>query len=87
MLFYFAGLVLLFGLVFALPDLLAAFRALPPGEGELTPAELERARETARDALSGRVPLVVACALVTLGLGVWRGLLPGLRREPDQGSM
>ena len=78
MLFYFAGLVLLFGLVFALPDLLAAFRALPPGEGELTPAELERARETARDALSGRVPL---------GLGVWRGLLPGLRREPDQGSM
>jgi hypothetical protein len=80
MLFYFAGLVVLFGLVFALPDLVAAFRALPPGEGELTPAELARARETARAALAGRVPLVIGCAFVTLALATWRGLLPGLRR-------
>lgn len=80
MLFYFAGLVVLFGLVFALPDLLAAFRELPPGQGELTPAELARARETARSALAGRVPLVIGCAFVTLGLAVWRGILPGLRR-------
>jgi hypothetical protein len=81
MLFYFAALVVLFGLIFALPDLVIAFRALPPGEGELTPAELARARETARQALAGRVPLVVGCAFVTLGLAAWRGLLPGLRRS------
>lgn len=87
MLLYFAGLVVLFGLAFALPDLLAAFRALPPGQGELTPAELARAREAARASLAGRVPLVVGCALVTLALGVWRGVLPGLRRAADQGSM
>lgn len=80
-LFYFAAFVLLFGVLFALPDLLAAFRALPPGAGELTPAELERARDAARGALAGRVPLVIGCAFVTLGLAAWRGALPGLRRH------
>ena len=81
MLFYFAALVILFGLLFALPDLLAAFRALPPGSGELTPEELARAQETARGALAGRVPLVIGCAFVALALAAWRGVLPGLRRS------
>ena len=85
LLFYFAALVLVFGLVFALPDLIAAFRALPPGSGELTPAELARAEETARASLAGRVPLVIGAAFVTLGLAVWRGLFPGLRRSRPGG--
>jgi hypothetical protein len=79
-LLYLAGLVLLFGLLFALPDLLAAAREIPPGEGELAPEELARAREVARRALSGRIPWVFAASVVTFALALWRGLLPGLRR-------
>jgi len=81
LLFYFAAFVVGFGLLFALPSLLEAYRALPPGSGELTPEELARAREVARAALAGRVPLVVGCALVALGLAFWRGVLPGARRS------
>jgi hypothetical protein len=81
LLLYFALLVIVFGLLFALPDLLAAFRALPAGQGELTPEELARARDAARGALAGRVPLVVLCAFAALGLALWRGALPGLRRS------
>jgi hypothetical protein len=78
---YFAGFIVLFGVLFAAPDLVAGFRELPPGQGELTPAELARAREVARASLAGRVPLIVGCALVTLGFAIWRGALPGLRRR------
>jgi hypothetical protein len=81
LLLYFAALVVAYGVLFALPSLLEAYRALPPGSGELTPEELERAREAARTALAGRVPLVVGAAFVTLALAVWRSALPGLRRS------
>ena len=81
LLLYFAAFVLGFGLLFALPALLEALRALPPGSGELTPEELARAQAAARAALAGRVPVVVVCALLALGLGLWRGVLPGLRRS------
>jgi hypothetical protein len=77
---YFAALVLLYGLLFALPALVTAFQQLPPAAGELTPEELATARETARSALAGRIPWVLAAALVTLGLALWRAALPGLRR-------
>jgi hypothetical protein len=80
-LFYLAALVVLFGLLFALPDLLAAAREIPAGEGELSPEELARAREVARSALAGRIPWVLAASFVTLALAIWRGLLPGLRRR------
>jgi hypothetical protein len=80
LLLYFAVFVVGYGLLFALPSLLDAYRALPAGSGELTPEELARAEEAAHTALTGRVPVVVGAALVTLGLAVWRGLLPGLRR-------
>jgi hypothetical protein len=74
-----------FGLAFALPDLLAAARALPPGPDELTPEELAHAREIARAALAGKVPYAIASALLTFGLLVWRGWLPGIR-PPAAGS-
>jgi hypothetical protein len=77
-LFYVAALVIVFGLLFALPDLLAGARALPPGPDELTPEELARARDIARNALQGRVFYALAAALATFGLLVWRGWLPGV---------
>jgi hypothetical protein len=79
-LFYFAALVVFYGLLFALPALVTAFQQLPPAAGELTPEELATAREVARSALAGRLPWVLAAAFLTLGLAVWRGVLPGLRR-------
>jgi hypothetical protein len=78
MLVYLLGFFLLFGLLFALPDLIAAARELPPG-GELTPEELEQARDVARSSLRGRIPVVFACAFLATALGAWRRLLPGLR--------
>jgi hypothetical protein len=78
-LFYVAALVIAYGLLLALPDLLAGARALPPGPAELTPEELAQAREIARRAVAGRVPWAVAAALATFGLLVWRGWLPGVR--------
>lgn len=78
-LFYVFALVVAWGLAFALPDLLAAARALPPGPEELTPEELAKAREVARSALAGKVLYVLAAALASFGLLVWRGWLPGVR--------
>jgi Na+/proline symporter len=80
-LLYFFALVVLFGILFALPDLLAAYRALPPGQGPLTPEELARAREVARGALRGRLPWVIAAALATVAAAARWGWLPGLRRR------
>lgn len=68
-----------FGLLLALPDLLAGARALPPGGAELSPEELAQAREIARRAVAGRLPYAVAAALASFGLLVWRGWLPGVR--------
>jgi hypothetical protein len=73
-----AAFVIVYGLLFALPDLLAGARELPPGSGELTPEELARARDIARNALQGRVFYALAAALATFGLLVWRGWLPGV---------
>ena len=80
-LFYVAALVIGFCLLFALPELLAGARELPPGTGDLTPEELARAREIARSALQGRLPYALAAALATFGLLVWRRWLPGVRAK------
>ena len=70
----------LFGLLLALPDLLEGARNLGPGPEELTPEELDRARDTARDALrGGRLLLALALAVVVTGLGAYARVLPGLR--------
>ncbi len=79
MLLYLFGFFMLFALLFALPDLLAGVQELPPGGDELTPEELDRAREIARGALRGRVPLALGAAVVATGLGIWTRALPGLR--------
>lgn len=79
LLLYFFGLFLLFALGLALPALLDALRALPPGEGPLTDAERQVAADVAREALRGRVPYAAIAALLVLALGVWTRSLPGLR--------
>jgi hypothetical protein len=81
LLFYVAVLFLFYAMLFALPGLLTAFEELPPGSGPLTPAELDRAKQVSRDALTGgRVLISLAAAVVTTGLALWRNALPGMRR-------
>jgi hypothetical protein len=70
----------LFGLIIALPDLLAGARELGPGPEELAPEELERAREITRGALAGgRLLIALGLAVIVTGLGSYARLLPGLR--------
>ena len=81
-LLYLAFFFFLFGMIFALPDLLEAARDLGPGPEELTPEELARARETARNALQGgRLMVALALAVIATGLGAYARVLPGLRGD------
>jgi hypothetical protein len=80
MLFYVAGFFLLYAMLFALPDLVAGARELGPGPEELTPDEMARAREIARQAMGGgKVLIALVASLATVGFGVWRNVLPGVR--------
>ena len=79
-LLYLVFFFFLFGLLLALPELLEGARELGPGPDELTPEELDRARETARGALAGgRLLLALGLAVIATGLGSYARLLPGLR--------
>jgi hypothetical protein len=79
-LFYVAAFFLLYAMLFALPDLVAGARTLGPGPEELTPDELARAREIARQAMGGgKVLIALVAALATVGFGIWRNVLPGVR--------
>ncbi len=81
-LLYLAFFFLFFGMIFALPDLLAGARDLGPGPEELTPEELDRARETGRQALrGGRLLVALALAAIATGLGSYARVLPGLRGD------
>jgi hypothetical protein len=80
LLLYFFALVVLYGLLFALPALVEAYSTLPPGSGELTPDELAKASDAARTALTGRVPWTIGAAALTLGFLLWRNAVPGVRR-------
>jgi hypothetical protein len=79
-LFYVAGFFLVYAMLFALPDLVAGARSLGPGPEELTPEEMERAREIARQAVSGgKLTIALLASLATVGFGIWRNALPGVR--------
>ena len=79
---YLAFFFFLFGLLFALPELVQEARDLGPGPDELTPEELGRARDTAREALrGGRLFVALGLAVVAPGLGSYARLLPGLRGD------
>jgi hypothetical protein len=82
MLLYLAFFFLLFGMLFALPDLLAGARQLGPGPEELTPEELAQARDAARGALAGgRLLVALGLAVIATGLGGFARVLPGLRGD------
>ena len=79
---YLGFFLLLFGTLFALPDLLEGARSLGPGPEELTPEELARARNIGRDALSGgRLLVALGLAVIATGLGSYARVLPGLRGD------
>jgi hypothetical protein len=79
MLLYLAGFFVLFSLLFALPDLIEGAQQLPPGPDELTDEELAQAREISRQALSGgKIFAAIAASVIAVGLGAFRGVLPGL---------
>jgi hypothetical protein len=79
-LLYVAGFFLFYALLFALPELLAGARALPPGPDELSPEEMAQAQEIARRALGGgKLLIALVAALATVGFGIWRNALPGVR--------
>ena len=81
LLFWFVLLFLGFALVALLPDLVAAFRELPPGAGPLAPEELARAREVARRGIEGKLGWVFGLAALVTGVLAWSGRLPGVRRS------
>ena len=81
-LLYLFGFFVLFALLFALPDLMRGVMQLPPGPEELSPQELELAKQIARRALvGGRLFVAVGCAVVTIGLATYLNVLPGLKRR------
>jgi hypothetical protein len=77
LLLWFLALFVVLSLLAILPDMLAAYRALPPGEGPLTDADLERARAVARESARGKLVLVFVLTALTTGVLAWRGRLPG----------
>jgi Na+/proline symporter len=77
-LIYFFGLFFCFALVLVVPDLVAAYRELPP-EGPARD-DLELASRIAREAIRGRLGLALAASALATSVGAWTGALPGLRR-------
>jgi hypothetical protein len=71
-----------FALLVLLPDLVAAFRELPPGSGPLSPEELARAKEVARRSVADRLGWIFGLASLVTGALAWSGRLPGVRRAP-----
>lgn len=79
-LLYLVGFFVLFALLLAIPQLVQGLSELGPGPEQLTDAELARAEEIGRQALSGgRLLAALAAAVIAVGLGSFRGVLPGLR--------
>ncbi len=79
-LLYLVGFFILFALLLAIPQLVQGLSELGPGPEQLSDAELERAQEIARRALGGgRLLAALAASVIAVGLGSFRGLLPGLR--------
>lgn len=71
---YVVGFFALFAMLFILPELLRVLAEVPPG-----PEQQRIAQEVARKAAAPRLPYAVAAALLTVGLGTYLEILPGLK--------
>jgi hypothetical protein len=78
---YFFGFFLLFCFLLILPAMIEGAAQLPVGPGELTEAEKQRGAAIAREALRGKLPIALLATVAAVGLGSWKGVLPGLRRR------
>src|SRR5215475_5025004 len=77
MLFYVAAFFVLYALLFVAPDLIPL---LGPEGQALAPDELQaRAQQVAHEAMQGKVFTALVASLATVGIGVWRDVLPGVR--------
>jgi ABC-type sulfate transport system permease component len=64
---------LLYGLLFVLPELLDILERVPPG-----PEQEALAKRAAREALGSNVYTALAAAIVTVALGAYYRVLPGM---------
>jgi hypothetical protein len=72
---YVVGFFVAYALLLILPELLSVLAEVPPG-----PEQQEIAEQVARDAARPRIAYAVALTLITVGLGSYLKILPGLRQ-------
>jgi hypothetical protein len=72
---YVAGFFVLYALLLILPELLSVLAEVPPG-----PEQQKVAEQVAREAAGPRIPYAVALTLLSVGLGAYLKILPGLRQ-------
>ena len=75
-LLYLFGFFFLFALLLVIPELIGAYRNLPPGTGD---EQLDIAREIAKETILPRLWLAIAASVFATTLGVHYDVLPGLR--------
>jgi hypothetical protein len=78
---YFFAAVVVWGIILAAPDMMDAWRELPP---DADPAHA--GSEVVRQALQGRMFTAALAAVISLGALIWLGVLPGLRRRDSKGA-
>ena len=73
-LLYFLGFFFVYCFALVAPALWDVLVDMPPG-----PAQQHEAERVAQEAARGKIGLALVAAIATVGLGAWRGLLPGTR--------
>ena len=74
MILYLFGFFFLYCFLLVAPALWEVLTSLPPG-----PEQEEAARRAAKETIQPRLWIAVVAAVVTAGVGIHRGLLPGTR--------
>ncbi len=77
-LFYLVGFFFLFALLLVVPELIGAYRNLPPGSEE---EQLAVAQNIASEAIRPRLWFAIAASVFTTAVGSHYNVLPGLRRH------
>ena len=77
-LFYLFGFFFLFALLLVVPELIDAYRHLPPASEE---EQLAVAREISKEIVQPRLWLAIAASVFATAIGLHNNVLPGLRRR------